>query len=106
MQQQPQDPVMRVRFSMTMAVAAAVVVSLIAYSTTSTPAQAPLKTPWGEPDLQGIWTYEFDTPLQRLAKYASQEFFTEDQRAELDRERAAMLARDGRQRSEERRVGK
>jgi hypothetical protein len=24
---------------------------------------------WGEPDLQGIWTDEFDTPFQRPAKY-------------------------------------
>jgi hypothetical protein len=80
-----------------MAVAAAVVCSVIAAWPISTPAQSPLKTPWGEPDLQGIWTYEFDTPLQRLAKYASQEFFTEEQRAELDRERTAMLARDQRQ---------
>jgi len=38
-----------------------------------------LKTPWGESDhLQGIWTAEFDTPLQRSAKYANQEFFTSD----------------------------
>jgi hypothetical protein len=83
------------------AVIAAVVGSIIAASPTSTPAQAPsepaLKTPWGEPDLQGIWTYEFDTPLQRLTRYANQEFFTEQQRAELDRERTAMLARDERQ---------
>jgi hypothetical protein len=57
---------------------------------------ASLKTPWGEPDLQGIWTYESDTPLQRPAKFANQEFFTEEQRAELDRERAALLARDKR----------
>jgi len=35
-----------------------------------------LKTPWGEPDLQGIWTDETDTPLQRPAQYANQEFFT------------------------------
>jgi hypothetical protein len=27
---------------------------------------------WGEPDLQGIWTDEFDTPFQRPAKYANQ----------------------------------
>src|SRR6202049_5215356 len=52
-----------------------------------------LKTPWGEPDLQGIWTDEFDTPLQRPAKYANQEFFTEAQRAELDKERTEMLNR-------------
>jgi hypothetical protein len=57
---------------------------------------AVLKTAWGEPDLQGIWTDESDTLLQRPAKYADQEFFTEAQRAELDRERAALLARDRR----------
>src|SRR5579864_5460046 len=55
-----------------------------------------LKTSWGEPDLQGIWTDETDTPLQRSPKYASQEFFTAAQRAELDRERAALLGRDRR----------
>jgi hypothetical protein len=59
----------------------------------TTPASVP-RTPWGEPDLQGIWTVETDAPLQRLAKYENQEFFTEAQRAELDRERAALLARD------------
>jgi hypothetical protein len=61
------------------------------------PAAAPvLKTSWGEPDLQGIWTDESDTPLQRPAKYANQEFFTEAQRAELDKERSALLGRDRR----------
>src|SRR5580765_1774347 len=59
-------------------------------------AAAVLKTPWGEPDLQGIWTDESDTPLQRSSKYANQEFFTEAERAELDKERAAMLGRDKR----------
>jgi hypothetical protein len=58
----------------------------------ATPAPA-LKTPWGEPDLQGIWTDEFDTPLQRPAKYASQEFFTTAQRQEIDNERSALLGR-------------
>jgi hypothetical protein len=56
----------------------------------------PLMTPWGEPDLQGIWTVETDTPLQRSPKYANQEFFTPAQREELDRERAALLSRDRR----------
>jgi hypothetical protein len=65
--------------------------------TTSATSPAPtLKTPWGEPDLQGIWMDESDTPLQRPAKYADQEFFTEAQRAELDKERAALLGRDKR----------
>jgi hypothetical protein len=61
------------------------------------PAAAPaLKTPWGEPDLQGVWTVESDTALQRPAKYANQEFFTEAQRQELDQQRSALLGRDRR----------
>jgi hypothetical protein len=52
-----------------------------------------LKTAWGEPDLQGIWTDEVETPLQRPAKYANQEFFTEAQRTELDRVRSDIVNR-------------
>jgi hypothetical protein len=55
-----------------------------------------LKTSWGEPDLQGIWTDESDTPLQRAPKFANQEYFTDAQRAELDKERSALLRRDRR----------
>jgi hypothetical protein len=60
---------------------------------TPAPYGAALHTPWGEPDLQGIWTEEFDTPLQRPSRYANQEFFTEAQRADLDRTRSAILGR-------------
>jgi len=90
------------RFSgsiVTAAIAAAVASAAISLCVTRTSAQAPavsgaaLKTPWGEPDLQGIWTDEFDTPLQRSAKYANQEFFTEEQRADLDKARSAILTR-------------
>ncbi len=65
-------------------------------SGTPTPATAGLKTSWGEPDLQGIWLDETDTPLQRPAKYGNQEFFTAAQRQELDRERSVLLNRDRR----------
>jgi hypothetical protein len=97
---------MRDRFSrsmVTVAIAAAAVSAAISVPVTQTSAQAPaassmpLKTPWGEPDLQGIWTDEFDTPLQRPARYANQEFFTEAQRAELDRQRGALYGSDPRQ---------
>src|SRR5229473_1120908 len=94
---------MRDRFlssMMTVALAAAAVSAVISVSVAPTSAQAPaapaLKTPWGEPDLQGNWTDETETPLQRPAKYANQEFFTEAQRAELDKARSAMLGRDKR----------
>jgi hypothetical protein len=82
-------------------VAVAGTAAVISVSTDRTSAQAPpnftaapapaaaLKTPWGEPDLQGIWTDENDTPLQRPAKYANQEFFTPAQRAQLDEARTA-----------------
>jgi hypothetical protein len=61
-----------------------------------TPAVLVLRTAWGEPDLQGIWTDETDTPLQRSPKYANQEFFTAAQREELDKERSVLLRRDKR----------
>ena len=35
------------------------------------------KTPWGEPNLQGIWTNDYEVPLQRPARYANKEFFTD-----------------------------
>jgi hypothetical protein len=43
-------------------------------------------TPWGEPDLQGIWTRDSDEPLQRPAKYSNKEFLTDEERAALDKE--------------------
>src|SRR5206468_12262958 len=63
-----------------------------------------LKTPWGEPDLQGIWTDEFQTPLQRPAKYAGKEFFTDEERAALDSQRAATELRPRAERGTERDV--
>ena len=90
---------MRSRFSflITMPAVALVVGAASAVSITGLSAQAPaLKTAWGEPDLQGIWTDESDTPLQRSPKFANQETFTEAQRAELDRERSALMRRDKR----------
>ena len=46
------------------------------------------KTAWGDPDLQGIWTDEYQIPLQRPAQYADREFFTDVEIAELDTRRA------------------
>ena len=45
------------------AIAAAAVGVVISVSTSRISAQAPtLQTAWGDPDLQGIWTDESDTP--------------------------------------------
>ena len=51
-------------------------------------------TAWGEPDLQGLWTYDYEIPLQRPARYANKEFFTDEERAELDRQRAGAISRE------------
>jgi hypothetical protein len=86
------------------AMAGAAVGALMLVSTAGAQAPAPgastaapaLKTPWGDPDLQGIWMDETDTPLQRPAKYVNQEFFTAAQRAELDTVRANLNGKDNR----------
>src|ERR1700759_2761842 len=97
---------MRDRFSVSMvsvAVAVAALGAAISLPLSRTSAQAPAssggapKTPWGEPDLQGIWTDEFDIPLQRPARFANQGFFTEAQREELDRQRGENYASNPRQ---------
>ena len=48
------------------------------------------RTPDGRPDLQGIWTTHTFTPLVRPARYANQEFLTEQEAAEL----AKLLSQD------------
>jgi hypothetical protein len=97
---------MRDRFSgpmVTVAIAAAAVSAATSVPVSRTSAQAPagfdtaLKTPWGEPDLQGIWTDEFDTSLQRPAEYANQEFFSQAQREDIDKQRRSHFGSDPRQ---------
>jgi hypothetical protein len=84
------------------AIAAAAVSAVTAVSIARTSAQAPApsmpapKTPWGDPDLQGIWTDETDTPFQRSPKFANQEFFTDAQREEFDIQRSVLRGRDAR----------
>jgi hypothetical protein len=83
---------MRDRFSgstSTVILAALVLTSVLSGLVTEGSTQTPSapKTPSGDPDLQGIWTDEFDTPFQRPPKYASQEFFTETQRSAINKER-------------------
>ena len=58
------------------------------------------RTPWGDPDLQGIWTNEnTGTPRQRPARFGEREFLNEDEVAELERQaleryQAALAADD------------
>ena len=54
------------------------------------------RTAWGDPDLQGIWTDPYQTPLQRPPQFANKESFTEEERTALDQQRAGILRRDQR----------
>src|SRR4051794_23984952 len=46
----------------------------------------PPRTPWGEPDLQGKWSYATITPLERPADLASKEVLSREEVSALDAE--------------------
>ena len=60
------------------------------------PDAATFRTPWGEPDLQGIWSYASITPLQRPSELAGREFLTEEEVAEQNNEGATRASSDRR----------
>ncbi len=43
------------------------------------------RTPWGDPDLQGIWSSQTPTPLERPDALAGKPTFTEEEAAEFER---------------------
>jgi hypothetical protein len=48
----------------------------------------PPKTPWGAPDIQGIWDSRSGVPLERAAEFGSREFLTEQEA--IDRRRRGL----------------
>jgi len=44
------------------------------------------KTPWGEPDLQGLWSNKTITPLERPRELGTKEFYTEQEASERERQ--------------------
>ncbi|PYR96407.1 MAG: hypothetical protein DMG16_27920 [Acidobacteria bacterium] len=57
-----------------------------------------LRTPDGQPDLQGVWSFATITPLEKPAELAGKEFFTPKEAAEYERQilkRNNMDRRDG-----------
>ena len=37
------------------------------------------RTDWGQPDLQGVWNFSSDIPMQRPQRYGTQEFLTQEE---------------------------
>jgi hypothetical protein len=61
---------------------------LIALTIAAVNAQDQIKrTPWGDPDIEGIWTNATLTPLQRPPELASKEFFTAEEAKQFQRTR-------------------
>ena len=48
-------------------------------------AQSGSTTPWGDPDLQGIWDYRTMTPLQRPRDLADKDVFTAEEAAAYEK---------------------
>ena len=63
-------------------------VAVVAGQTGKAPAGewTPSRTPWGDPDLQGLWTNATITPLERPTNLAGKEFLTEEEAAEFERQ--------------------
>jgi len=75
------------------------VVSLVAVSAvgqTTERSEVPLRTPWGHPDLQGVWNNATTTPIERPIELAGQEILTDEEVAERDTEFAQARSLDRR----------
>ncbi|NKB33886.1 MAG: hypothetical protein GKR91_12380 [Pseudomonadales bacterium] len=47
------------------------------------------RTEWNQPDLQGVWNFSSDIPLQRPSQYGDREFLTAEEIEEIKSRRAA-----------------
>ena len=61
-------------------VAVAVITPVVSAAQTTAP-----RTPWGDPDLGGVWDFRTLTPLERPEAQADREFLTEEEVAEIER---------------------
>ena len=55
-----------------------------AAKTTSARKFTPARTPWGDPDLQGVWDYRTITPLERPQNMAGRAVLTDDEVTRLE----------------------
>ena len=86
-----------------LAVLAALVLSAPAPALAQNEASESPRTPWGAPDLQGVWDFRTITPLQRPEELGDQAFLTEEEAANQEQEvveRNARLWNQAAQRTE------
>jgi hypothetical protein len=61
--------------------AASVAIVALAHVPAAAQTPAPPLTPWGAPDLQGVWDFRSLTPMERPKELANKEIFTNDNEA-------------------------
>lgn len=76
------------RFTVPSRIAVAVVLGLLAQPAAAQP-DAAARTPWGDPDLQGVWSYATLTPLERSPDLEGRAFYTAEEEAAYTRLRKA-----------------
>jgi hypothetical protein len=54
------------------------------------------RTPWGDPDLQGVWNDATSTPLQRPGELAGKDVLNDEEAADFQKQTAEGLTRDRR----------
>ena len=64
----------------------------------SSATSAASRTPWGAPNLQGIWSETTVTPFERSSEFAGREFFTDEQRTAVEQRLAQQGNTPGRNR--------
>jgi hypothetical protein len=47
------------------------------------------RTEWGQPDLQGVWNFSSDTPMERPARFGERQFLTDEEITQAIAQRAA-----------------
>jgi hypothetical protein len=87
---------MNYRYLLGPAALIAVVVLWAAGLASQSPSWTPPRTPWGDPDLQGIWNNATSTPLQRPTDVAGKQVLSDDEASEFAEGLAHNLNRDRR----------
>ena len=80
--------------SVMMLLTSVVAVTPVAGQSTARGRWEALRTPWGDPDLQGIWSSSGATPMERPDRYQGRELLTDEEVATI---RGETAARDGEQ---------
>ena len=61
---------------------------------TAADTSTPPRTPWGHPDLQGIWDFRTITPLERPSQFAGKQVLTDEEAANFEAQENRRLNRD------------